>query len=82
MICRTAAELSGRSLDAPLSIPERVGLAVHTLLCGPCRRFRRQLARLDAVCRGAADEATGDATLPTEARKRIAAALDRELGGP
>jgi hypothetical protein len=81
MICRTAAALIDRSLDVPLSIPERVGLAVHTLFCGPCRRFRRQLARLDAAWRAAADAPTGGAGLPPDARARIAAALGREVGG-
>ena len=57
---------------------ERVGLEVHTLFCGPCRRFRQQLFRLDAEC--AADAAqviapVGDG-LSAAARERIVAALD------
>ena len=77
MICRTAVELICRSLDAPLSAGARVGLWVHTLLCGPCRRFRRQMLRLDAACAAAAQEGPppGEERLSAVARERIVAAL-------
>ena len=77
MICPTAVELICRSVDAPLSAGERVGLGAHTLWCSPCRRFRRQLLRLDAACEAAAREAPppdGERLSPA-ARERIAAAL-------
>lgn len=84
MICRTAVELVCRSLDAPLSAGERAGVAVHTLFCGPCRRFRRQIRWLDGCCRdaAAADPPPGRAGLSAAARERIVAALDRAGGGP
>src|SRR5579859_6185286 len=50
MTCQKAAEVISRSADALLSTRERVGLGVHTLFCGPCRRFRQQLLRLHAAC--------------------------------
>jgi hypothetical protein len=76
MICRTAVELICRSVDAPLSAGERVGLGVHTLFCGPCRRFREQMRRLDAACESAPrEDPPGGDTLSTAARERIAAAL-------
>jgi hypothetical protein len=81
MICRTAAELVCRSPDAPLSTAERAGLGVHTLFCGPCRRFRRQARRLEAAYRTAAthDPARGEG-LSAAARDRIAAALGPPAG--
>lgn len=76
MICRTAVELICRSADAPLSAGARVGLGVHTLFCSPCRRFQRQVRRLDAACGAAAREApSGRETLSAAARERIVAAL-------
>ena len=76
MICRTAVELICRSVDARTSAGERVGLGVHTLFCGPCRRFRRQMGRLDAACMAAAlEDPPGGDTLSAAARERIAAAL-------
>lgn len=77
MICRDAAEAISRSLDAPLSRVERLDLGVHTLFCGPCRRFRKQLVRLHDECTTAAGESPpGGAGLSATARERIAAALD------
>ncbi|HJZ58045.1 MAG TPA: hypothetical protein VKE74_24095 [Gemmataceae bacterium] len=76
MICRTAVELICRSVDAPLSAGERVGLGVHTLFCGPCRRFRGQMGRLDVACEAAArEDPPGGETLSAAARERIVAAL-------
>lgn len=79
MICRDAAELVSRELDTRLGFAERVGLGVHTMFCGPCRRFRRQLARLNiACCRAVKYGVTpGDESLSPAARARIAAALER-----
>lgn len=83
MICRTAVELVCRSLDAPLSAGERIGVAIHAAFCGPCRRFRQQILRLDGCCRGAAGGSPpGGAGLPSAARERIVAALDRAAEGP
>ena len=76
MICRQAAEVVSRSLDAPLSAVERLDLGFHTLFCGPCRRFREQLTRLHAESAAAADEPPAGAGLPAAARERIATALD------
>jgi hypothetical protein len=91
MICRTAVELICRSADAPLSAGERFGLGVHTLFCGPCRRFRSQIQRLDAACGavvwedppgggtpgtgGEGTPGTGGEGLSKVARERIVAAL-------
>jgi hypothetical protein len=78
MICRDAAEAISRSFDAPLPRVTHLGLAVHTLLCGHCRQFRRQMIRLHAECvavsRG--EPPPGTAGLSPAARERIAAALD------
>lgn len=78
MICRTAVELVCRSADAPLSASERTGLAVHTLFCGPCRRFRRQALRLEALYESAVGQAPpAGEVFPAAARERITIALER-----
>lgn len=83
MICRQAAEAISRAIDEPLSPLERLDLGVHTLFCGPCRRFRNQLTRLHAECATAvSEEAPPDApTLSDAARERIAAALEQPPTG-
>jgi hypothetical protein len=79
MICRDAAEIISRSLDARASRVERVGLAVHTFFCRPCRRYREQLIWLHSECQVAVrkEALPGGAALPASARERIATALDK-----
>ena len=78
MTCQQAAEVITHSVDARLSVSERFGLGVHTLFCGPCRRFRLQILRLHLACQHVLDEdvSTGEGELSGEARGRIAAALE------
>lgn len=78
MTCKQAAEVISRSLDVPLSISARVGLGVHTLFCGPCSRFRRQLFLLHAACEDAMHEEaeTAGGGLSIEARARILTGLE------
>jgi hypothetical protein len=81
MTCQQAAEVVCRSVDVRPALGERVGIAVHTLFCGSCRRFRRQLLEVHAAGERALGEgvlaAEGD--LSPEARMRIVAAL-RQVG--
>lgn len=77
MICRTAVEIICRSADIPPSAVERLGLRVHTLFCSPCRRFRGQLFRLHRNCVTAENETPPMPTLSSEARSRIAGALEK-----
>jgi hypothetical protein len=78
MTCQQAAEVITRSVDTPLAVSERCGLGVHTLFCGPCRRFRWQILRLHMACQHAMDEDVSpcEGKLSVEACGRIAAALE------
>jgi len=78
MTCKQAVEVISRSLDVPLSTSSRVGLGVHTLFCGPCRRFRRQLFLLHAACEDVMHQEaeTADGCLSVEARARIMTGLE------
>lgn len=74
--CAEAAELSSRRMDEPLAWTDKLAWAGHLLVCGSCRRFRRQLALLrDAARRvgSSVDESieAGDG-LSAERRMRIA----------
>ncbi|WP_171473962.1 anti-sigma factor family protein [Frigoriglobus tundricola] len=79
MICRRAAEVITQSLDGPITLRVRVALGVHTLFCSPCRRFRRQMVRLQTAFRASAnaEPPAGGEGLSPAARERIAAALNR-----
>ncbi|MGL4555091.1 MAG: hypothetical protein ACRC33_28330 [Gemmataceae bacterium] len=59
--CRRAAELISGEQDADLPLHQRAVLGFHTLLCGPCRRYRRQLGVVEeAVEAFVAGGGTGD----------------------
>ena len=71
--CREATRLISDDLDRSLFWSERLRLALHLLLCGPCARFRRAVHWLHQIL---ASPPT-DVRLPAEARERIRRALER-----
>jgi hypothetical protein len=81
MTCQQAAEVICRSVDVRPALGERVGIAVHTLFCGPCRRFRRQLLEMHVAGERAlgAGVIAADGDLSPEARMRIVVSL-RQMG--
>ncbi|WP_020473712.1 anti-sigma factor family protein [Zavarzinella formosa] len=82
LTCRRATERLSRSLDVPLPVVEKIGMEGHMLLCGHCRRFRRQIVILDAICKDVGDRIAGEETaLPASARQRIVAALAQSETG-
>lgn len=80
--CRRAAAWTSRELDAALNPAARSLLGVHRLMCGNCRRYRRQLVEVDAAVSGFLAEVVPEsARLPDEARDRITRALRDASGG-
>ena len=49
--CKNATRLMSEARDRELAVAETLGLEVHLLLCGGCRRYRRQMAFLHEACR-------------------------------
>jgi hypothetical protein len=47
--CREASELVSKGLDVKLSLPGRLGLALHLRMCRHCATYRRQLTQLREV---------------------------------
>lgn len=81
MTCRRAAELISWELDTDLPLHRRAGLGFHTLVCGACRRFRRQLGAVDeAVAEFVADPRAGTrAALPDETKDHLRAVIAAHL---
>jgi hypothetical protein len=82
MTCRRAVELISGGLDTDLPLHQRVGLGFHTLLCGACRRYRRQIGAVEeAVGEFFAGAATGnsDATLPPASKGYLKAVIGSHL---
>ena len=82
MTCARAARLISQALDFGLSARCRVGVAVHTLVCPKCRRFRRQATALDVATRAyLAGPAAAPAGLSAAARDRLRAAVRDHSAG-
>ena len=81
MTCRRAAELISWELDTSLPLHQRAGLGFHTLVCGACRRFRRQLGVVDeAAAEFLASPGSGDrAALPDETKDHLRAVIVAHL---
>jgi hypothetical protein len=83
--CREASALVSQELDEPLGLAERLAVRGHLLVCGPCRRLRRQLVFLrEAMNRQAGesqDSLTDDQKLSPAARSRIERAIERVSAG-
>jgi predicted anti-sigma-YlaC factor YlaD len=47
--CRKMTELMSQQLDRPLSLPERLELRLHLMMCRGCRNFSRNMAQLRQV---------------------------------
>lgn len=81
MTCRLAAEVISLELDTELPIHLWVVLGIHTLVCGSCRRYRHQLAALDAAtAEFLARPEIGTATvLPDETKNHLRAVIAAQL---
>ena len=75
--CRQVTRLQSDALERDLSLPSRLGLRMHLLVCGWCRRYGRQIRFLrqavqdhpDGLCQ------SNPQSLSPEARERLKRAL-------
>ena len=51
MNCREATELMSRARDEKLTLGQRIGLRLHTLICAGCRRTREQFELIGQLVR-------------------------------
>lgn len=74
LTCKHASQLISRSLDRPLSWPERIKLKFHLLICDACNRFNDQLNQLRIAVRRMRNASENDSAiqLPLEAKMSIA----------
>jgi hypothetical protein len=78
--CREAGRLQAEALDHPLSLPQRLGLRLHLLLCKWCRRYGKQIRFLRQAVHERSDEVNeaSPRTLSPEARERLKRSLRDE----
>ncbi len=71
--CREASRLQSEALDHPLSLPQRVGLRMHLLICKWCRRYGKQIRFLRQALHDHPNEVNEAPphTLSAEAREQL-----------
>ena len=52
MDCREATELMSRAREEKLTLGQRIGLRLHTLICAGCRRTGEQFELIGQLARG------------------------------
>ena len=52
MDCREATELMSRAREEKLTLDQRIGLRLHTLICAGCRRTGEQFELIGQLVRG------------------------------
>ncbi len=73
--CDESTRLISEGLDRDLPFGERLAVRLHAVSCGPCRRYRKQLALLREAFKrcwtGSASLAAPGESLSDEAHRRI-----------
>jgi predicted anti-sigma-YlaC factor YlaD len=72
LTCDDSSRLLSDDLDRSLTRSERAALRIHLLICGSCRRFRRQIRFLHELMHGLHEdpEAAGDSLPPLTPAER------------
>jgi len=80
--CKDAIRLQSDALDRDLPPAQRLGLRIHLLLCGWCRRYGKQIAFLREASRVKEPPPAGAASvaLSPEAKARIKENLRSKSG--
>jgi hypothetical protein len=71
--CRDVSELQARAFAAPLPFSKRLGLRLHLLVCGWCRRYGRQVGFLRKAVKDRPEKIETNAPhcLPRDVRARL-----------
>jgi hypothetical protein len=71
MPCREHTALCSRQLDEPLPPGVAVGLRIHILYCGGCRKFRAQVRSLRDLAGSTGRELESGEAMPGAVRDRV-----------
>jgi hypothetical protein len=86
LACREVTRLVSESLDRELSLPQRMSIKMHLMMCKLCSRYNKQLAALREAFRLYAmrekDIDIYPASLSSGARRRIKQALHHKSCEP
>ncbi|MEN8261019.1 MAG: zf-HC2 domain-containing protein [Pseudomonadota bacterium] len=78
--CKEVSQLASKTLDAPLTWRERMGMRLHLLICRLCRRYVRNLLLLEQMLTDARkvdlEPLAAGVKLSDEGRARMRRALE------
>ena len=76
--CRQTSAMISESMDSKPSLPRRMGIRFHIMMCKLCRRYQKQLLFMAGAMRS---QAGSDACckLSAEGRQRIKTNLEKTL---
>ncbi|HKI44237.1 MAG TPA: zf-HC2 domain-containing protein [Balneolales bacterium] len=82
--CEDITYLISKSMDAKLSLRERVQVRIHIMGCILCHRYQEQLQKIERVLKKSAqsvekEETGGGETLSPESYNRIKSSIHRHL---
>ena len=81
--CRDTTRLASESLDHQLTLWQRMQVAMHMMMCGPCRRARRLMQffrdAFGKLRKGEFEQFSSDQSLAPEVRERIKEAIRKEI---
>ena len=88
--CKDMTKLISDSLESKITLLQRMELRLHIMMCGMCRKFRRNaialsmLVRRDNISSGSlansAIVSPDSETLSSSAKERISSAIRQQLG--
>lgn len=82
--CKDITKLISDSLEGKISVPQRMELWLHIMMCGMCRLFRSNIIELRKRVRGSkallVQADTVSTAMPVGAKARLEEAIQRQLG--
>ena len=74
--CKQATELISAKQDRKLTLSERLGMALHLMICHLCRKYKRQIDFITDAARRLYDATDNDFKLTDSGRRRIQDAIN------
>lgn len=78
--CREVSRLVSESLDRELSLPQRLGIRFHLLMCRYCTRFARQLEKVRNLVRAVEADAVPPVNMDDKTKVRLKEYLRKYSG--
>lgn len=69
--CREVSRLVSESMDRELSLPKKLGIRFHCLMCRYCARFALQLTRIRELIQKQKEEKIPSLTMDSKTKEKL-----------